>query len=836
MERDRLFAILEQLVLWESSNDHTLLQAAHAEIMRSTNGHPPAIYDPFCGGGSIPVEGQRLGLSAYGTDLNPVAVLVTKAMIETPPAFANRPPINPGSRNRKGMVEWTAAQGLADDVRYYGKWICDRAFGRLSALYPKAKLPKEYGGSEATVIAWLWARTVKCPNPACGATMPLARSFSISTKKGSESYVVPEMTATGRLTFRVEKAGSAPAGSVGRRGAHCISCKQPVELEYIRREGRANRLSAELMAIVADAGGRRVCLTPDEGHAAVAQSASADWSPETDLPEKALSFRVQAYGMTRHRDLFTSRQLAFLSTLTDLVAAAKERAMSDGADDEYANALATYLAICVSKTAVFHNTLARWRAGENKSAPAFGRQALPMVWDFAEVNPFAGAGGDFLGVIEGCCKVLSNCPVHPQGKAFQHDATKHENTVPTALVCTDPPYYDNIGYADLSDFFYVWLRRCLRAIQPDLFSTVLTPKSTELIATPYRFDGNAEEAKSFFEDGFSKAFRRIREIQHPDFPLTVFYAFKQAETEDDEEDGESIASTGWETMLDGLLKAQFQITGTWPGRTEGGSRMNARGTNSLASSIVLVCRPRSVDAPMTTEMDLQQALRSEMPRALRAMQKESIAPVDLAQSAIGPGMAIYSRYSKVVGPDGKAVSVRRALEMINRVLDEVLSEQEGEFDQDTRFALAWFQQFGMRSGTFGTADVLSRAMNIGVTGMENAGILEAKAGTVRLLKWEELPEDWDPEKDRRLTVWEMTHHLIRLMYKESDAAAAHLLTKLGGDAEKARDLAYRLYQICERSKWSQEAQPYNALVVAWPNLTAEARQLEKRTSPEQLTL
>jgi putative DNA methylase len=456
-----------------------------------------------------------------------------------------------------------------------------------------------------------------------------------------------------------------------------------------------------------------------------------------------------------------------------------------------------------------------------------------MTWDFAEANVFADAAGDYQRCVGSLSEVLERFESAQPGDVRQMDASSLSGGS-KFVFCTDPPYYDNIGYADLSDFFYVWLRRALRNIYPQLFSTVLVPKAQELVATPYRFDGDLKKAKEFFENGFRRTFERIRESQHPEYPLTVFYAFKQAEGEDDEDS--SVVSTGWETMLEGLIASQFQVTGTWPMRSEMTTRNIGRGANALASSIVLVCRPRSLDSTVVTEMDFQLALRAELPRAVRTMQQESIAPVDLAQAAIGPGMGIYSRYARVLGPDGKPVPVRKALEMINRVLDEALSEQESEFDSDTRFALAWFQQFGSRSGTFGTADVLSRAMNIAVSGMESAGILEAKAGTVRLLKWEELPDDWDPEKDHRLTVWEMTHHLIRLMYKESDAAAARVLAKLGDEGEKARDLAYRLYQICERSKRSQEAQPYNALVVAWPNLTAEARRLEKRSTPEQMTL
>jgi putative DNA methylase len=835
LERDRLFAILEQLVQWESSNSSETLRAAHEEILKCTGGEVPSIYDPFCGGGSIPFEAQRLGLRAFGSDLNPVAVLITKAMIEIPPRFVNHAPVNPSARSRKGLLEWRGARGLADDVRYYGDWIRTRAQERIGYLYPKVTLPKEMGEGDATVIAWLWTRTVQCPNPACGGRMPLLRSFALSTKKGSEYCLDPVVDkAKGEVTFSVRRGtANTSEGTVGRRGAHCLICGVAVELDHIRGEGRAGRIRPQLMAVVAEIGNSRIYLPATAEQATIAQTAHPEWIPEADLPKNPRDFKTPNYGMTTFASLFTRRQLVALSTFSALVAEARDEVLEQGASSEYADAIATYLAMAIDKMTDTNTCLCTWQVDPPRLRSTFGRQALPMTWDFAEANVFADAAGDYQRCVGSLSEVLERFESAQPGDVRQMDASSLSGGS-KFVFCTDPPYYDNIGYADLSDFFYVWLRRALRNIYPQLFSTVLVPKAQELVATPYRFDGDLKKAKEFFENGFRRTFERIRESQHPEYPLTVFYAFKQAEGEDDEDS--SVVSTGWETMLEGLIASQFQVTGTWPMRSEMTTRNIGRGANALASSIVLVCRPRSLDSTVVTEMDFQLALRAELPRAVRTMQQESIAPVDLAQAAIGPGMGIYSRYARVLGPDGKPVPVRKALEMINRVLDEALSEQESEFDSDTRFALAWFQQFGSRSGTFGTADVLSRAMNIAVSGMESAGILEAKAGTVRLLKWEELPDDWDPEKDHRLTVWEMTHHLIRLMYKESDAAAARVLAKLGDEGEKARDLAYRLYQICERSKRSQEAQPYNALVVAWPNLTAEARRLEKRSTPEQMTL
>jgi len=829
-ERQRLFRLIEKLVLWENSNNRAILDEAHAEILKSTDGNPPPIYDPFCGGGSIPLEAQRLGLEAHASDLNPVAVLITKALIEIPPKFAGRPPVNPPAKAKiSGTGMWSGARGLADDVRYYGQWMRDRAFERIGHLYPKIKLPKEKGGGDATVIAWLWARTVKCPNPACGVRMPLVRSFSLSTKAGKKAWAEPAIDyATNALRFSVRTGDGAPEGTVNRKGARCLVCGTAVPFEHVRFEGRAGRMSAQMMAIVGEGQRERLYLAADTAQQATADVALPRNLPETELPERALSFRVQVYGMTRHRDLFTARQLVALTTFSDLVSEACQQAAADGASAEYAEAIKLYLTIAASKATLFHNSLARWRPGEGKSAPAFGRQALPMVWDFAEVNPFAGAGGDFMGIIDGTAKVVASMCQGSAGTVDQVDATDGRPMGNSLwVISTDPPYYDNIGYADLSDFFYVWLRRSIGTTFAQLFSTLLTPKKQELIASPYRFDGGKEEAREYFEQGFGRAFEKIRSTHNPAYPLTIYYAFKQSESED-EEDGNGdtqVASTGWETMLEGLLKADFQVTGTWPTRTEGGTRLISMGTNSLASSIVLVCRPRPASAPITTRKDFLVYLKKDLPRALRNLQKGNIAPVDLAQAAIGPGMAVFSRYKKVLETDGSPMRVRTALALINQGLDEVLSEMESEFDPDTRWALAWFEQHQFDEGMYGEAEVLATAKALSISHLAEAGILHSRAGKVRLLRREDLSEDWDPSGVARLTVWEVTQHLIRCLEQKGEQDTANLKAKIGGMAEIARDLAYRLYMLCERKGWAEEAGYYNSLVVAWPSMASEAFEL-----------
>ncbi len=815
-ERQRLFRIIEKLVRWENTTNETVLDAARAEIMRSCDDNPPPVYDPFCGGGSIPLEAQRLELEAHASDLNPVAVLITKALIEIPPKFAGQPPVHPDA-GRLATGAWKGAQGLAEDVRYYGKWMRDEAERQIGHLYPKVILPAEHGGGKATVIAWIWARTVRSPNPAWDGPMPLVRSFALSTKKGKETWVQPVVDREHRrIRFEIRTGPGCPEGTVGRNGAVCLATGTPVPLSYIRQEGKAGRMGDQLMAIVAEGHRGRIYLPPDEEHQRLARSAAPpDDVPDTDLPHNPRDFKTPNYGMTKHRHLFTDRQLMALSTFSDLVMEARDRVLADGGSDDYADAVATYLGLGTSKLADALTSLVRWKPSMDQAIATFARQALPMVWDFAESNPFNGFAGDLGTTIRTMDRAMDALPIDGRASATQLDATALAPRQPV-MFATDPPYYDNIGYADLSDFFYVWLRRSLKSVHPDLFSTLLAPKVQELVATPYRFDGDKRTAEKHFESGVAVAFERMRKSQVVGFPMTVIYAFKQAEAHDGVG---SLASTGWETMLDGLLRAGLSVHGTWPLRSELSNRMLASGTNALASSIALVCRPRPDGAPLATRKELVVALKGELPDALRKLQSGNIAPVDLAQSAIGPGMGVFSRYRKVVEADGSAMTVRTALGLINHVLDETLSEQEGDFDGDTRWALAWFEESGMNAGPYGKAETLSKAKNTSIAGLVQAGFLESKAGKVRLLARSELAGTWDPGADKRLTVWEVTQHLILALESGGEPKAAALLRRVGGLGETAKELAYRLYVVCERKKWASEALAYNALVVAWPEIS-----------------
>ena len=1138
-ERQRLFAILEDLVLWENTTNETVLQRARDAIRESWRrtcaanaDHPragelfdpeklPAFHDPFAGGGALPLEAQRLGLESYASDLNPVAVLINKAMIEIPPRFAGKPPINPASRQDKDLVarQWTGAQGLAEDVRYYGQWMRDEAEKRIGWLYPKVAVTtdmvqerpdlKPYLGRELTVIAWLWARTVKSPNPAfANVDVPLASTFMLSTKKGKEAYVEPVIEDGGyRFTVKVgvpEDAEAVKAGTKLARGANfrCLMSETPMGGDYIKGEGMAGRMGARLMAIVAEGDRGRVYLAPTSEHESIARQAQPDWRPGGDVPARLTGGTCVPYGLTTWGDLFTTRQLVALTTFSDLVSEAEERVKNDylgarasrprrgqdalapalvphahppsaanttgvrpstpyhrthlphfeagpvpqhicfrladslpqplleqwedelrrlpeaeqqderrqrietaldqghgecwlnrpevaalvrdalqhfdgdrydlhswvimpnhvhvlvtlrgdntlsgvvhswksytaqqanqllgrdGAfwnvdyfdrfmrdekhfaatldyihwnpvkaglcaepddwqwtsyhdqppqqegsqeerqearqegghpalhkegetpslpgpatmvDDErplrdggagataYAEAVGVYLACGISRSADFWSNLCIW-ANQPKNelvAHLFGRQAIPMVWDFAEANPFSRSGGNFGTNLSYVGKSIDFLPSRGLGISKQINAATNGASF-DKLISTDPPYYDNIGYADLSDFFYVWLRRSLRSIFPQLFATLAVPKTEELVATPHRHGGK-EQAEAFFLNGMALAVQRLAEQAHPGFPVTIYYAFKQSETKG----GTGTASTGWETFLEAIIKAGFAITGTWPMRTERIQGLKGD-TNALASSVVLVCRQRPTGAPLATRREFVGALKTELPTALTHLQRGNIAPVDLAQAAIGPGMAIFTRYAKVLDTHGQPLPVREALAMINQTLDEVLAEQEGDFDADTRWALAWFEQAGFEEGDYGVAETLSKAKNTSVGGLVEAGILVSRGGKVRLLKPDELTSDWDPVTDPRLTAWESVHHLVHILESDGEGAAAELTTKLGSTAETARELCYRLYTLCERKKRAAEALSYNSLVQSWPEITRLAQ--ERQSTAEQATL
>lgn len=843
-ERQRLFKILEDLVVWENSNNEKVLDAAKAEIMKSTNGNPPALLDPFAGGGAIPLEAQRLGLEAHAHDLNPVAVMINKAMIEIPPKFSGMAPVNSDAQVNSMHDAWARAEGLAEDVRYYGEWMKQEAYKRIGHLYPKVKVPEEQGGGEATVIAWIWARTVKCPNPACGCEIPLVRSFTLSKKKGHEAYVEPQFFDS-KCSYTVKLGEHKEKGTVNRTAASCVACGTSVPLDYVRSEGSNHRMGRHLIAVVAEGKNGRAYYSPDDIQLCASQVGEPENVPCEDLPEKALGFRIQAYGITKWKDLYTNRQLTALTTFSDLVVETQKKVEADAiavgmSDDHvplckgghgaraYGEAVSVYLAFAVDRQADIGSTIASWINTIGAIRNTFGRQAIPMTWDFAEANPFSSSTGCFSNMVDWIVKCIDNFPIAQfEAEVSQRDA-QSDCGLRNIMISTDPPYYDNIDYADLSDYFYIWMRRSLKDSYPGLFSTVLVPKTEELIATPFRHGGSMEKAKSFFESGMLSASKQMYLYAREDVPVTIYYAYKQSDS-----DADGTASSGWETMLNSIVKAGFAITGTWPMRTERGNRMRGNGSNALASSIVLVCRKRPEDAPQTTRRNLIATLRHELRPALKKLQASNIAPVDLAQSAIGPGMGVFSRYRRVLEADGTPMSVRSALQIINEELDLYFNEQVGDLDTASRFCVDLYTQYAYNVVKYGEAEVLANAKSTSIPMLAANGVVYAKAGDVHLVERADLPEKVDVDEKN---IWLLTQQLTQAMAKGGVEACAQIVASMfGSNAERAKDLAYRLYTIAEQKKWSNEAYAYNALVVAWPDIQSRAAAL-KLEVPEQLDL
>lgn len=795
------------------------------------------------GGGAIPLEARRLGLEAYGGDLNPVAVLVSKGLVEIPPRFEGLPPVNPKARPRLGVGSWERAQGLAEDVSYYGRWMRDLAFEQIGHLYPKVTLPTAEGGGEAAVIAWLWARTVQSPDPSWDGHVPLVRSWVVrkATKNKPMVWVEPVVDrASQMVTYRIREGGVPTEGTVGRRGGTCVATASPVSFDYIRQQGREGLMGRTPMAVIAEGTRSRVYVPPLN----VTQSSVPEpsWKPASPLPRNSRDFKTPLYGIVEWADLFTDRQLVALSTFSDLLAAvfaavecdARAAGMNndgirlrDGGSGvaAYADAVLTYLAFAIDKCADYWSTICSWHNGRDTVRNTFARQAIPMVWDYAEANPFSDSSGNWLGQVKWVTKALATAPGEGKGYVVQRDALARIGEIPFPVVCTDPPYYDNISYADLSDFFYVWLRRNLSDVWPEETATLLTPKAEELIANPYRA-GSKQAAKEHFEGGIAEVLDHVAASQHPEYPATIFYAYKQQETRD----GGTI-STGWETFLQGLVDAGLQITATWPIRTELSNRPIARGAAALASSVVIACRPRQPMAPLATRREFLDALHAELPGAVRLLKEQAIPPVDIAQSVIGPGVAVFSRHAAVLEADGESMSVRTALALINETLEGILSEEETEFDRDTRWAITWYEQNGHNPAPFGDAETLSKAKNTSVTGVADAGIAELRMGKVRLLTRSELDPEWDPLLDPRRTVWELTQHLIaRLDNSETDAGDL-LRTAGGGFGDRARQLAYLLFDIANRHGRSNDAVAYNSLIQAWHDIAHYAAQTSGPPEP-----
>ncbi|MDG6093733.1 DUF1156 domain-containing protein [Acetobacter sp. AN02] len=836
-ERKRLFAVIEDLVKWENSTNEEVLERARAEIRKSCGGEMPPVYDPFSGGGSIPLEAQRLGLPAYGSDLNPVAVMIGKAMIEIPPKFKDMKPIHPGAKDRQF---YRNAEGLAEDVKYYGEWMRETAWKRIGHLYPQVDLPKEIGGGRGTVVAWIWARTVPSPDPAfAGVEVPLVRSFQLS----DSAWVEPVVSGK-QYTFQVRTGGlpdaTKLAGTVSRQGGRCLVSNTAMPLNYIREMARKSGLGQRLMAVVVEGTRGRVFISPTADMEKTAFLEKPKWLPEelVTTPSHEVD-RLPMYGMTTWGDAFTDRQAIALTTFVDVAKELKEKILEDlitgntidAIDPEnYANAVRVYLACAIDRCADAWSTIATW-ATSGFIRFTFARQAIAMTWDFAECNVFSSSTGNFGGAVDWVVKALSELPAIGTGSVNQADA--RFTVLPSASsLSTDPPYYDNIGYADLSDYFYVWLKKSVGDIFPEIFSTIAVPKSDELVAMPHRHK-NRRAAEDYFLNGMSEAFSNIVTQVNSDLPATIYYAFKQSEVSE-----EGLTSSGWATFLEAVIFSGLSVVGTWPVRTERAGRTISVGANALATSVVLVCRKKASTAEVITRAEFIRALKRELPPAIAELQAANIAPADMPQSAIGPGMGVFSRYKAVLESDDSPMSVKTALQLINRELDEYLGGIQGEFDPDTRFAITWFEQNGNGKGDYGVADNLARARGISVESIKHAGIVESAAGKVRILTRDELDENWDPERDDHLTVWECLQHLVKSHEKDGISHdTAVLLKKIGSQAEAVKDLAYCLYDIsANKRKDAKEATAYNALIADWAELTNAAAAIHDTSGDRQIRL
>jgi len=868
-KREELFEIIRELVKWENTNNEIVLEKARAEIRKSwkvtcelNKDHPqaaelfnpdklPAFHDPFAGGGSIPLEAQRLGLEAWASDLNPVAVLINKAMIEIPPKFVGHRPIGPipkrDDQTTTNNYTWPGLTGLAEDVRRWGHWVREEAYKRIGHLYPPIKITPEmiserpdlapYRGKKLTVIAYIWARTVKSPNPLYShVDVPLTSTFLLSDKKGKEAWIEPIIDED-KYEFKVRigmpdsldtiKKGTKAAG----RSSNfiCLLSNTPIDGKYIKAEGQAGRMGSKLMAIVCEGNNSRVYLSPDAYQEKLANSAVPTWRPEQELVGKSAD-QVPLYGMTTYGDLFGKRQMNSISEFSNVLMSLRqsETAANLAPDNQKTpydisaiEAVQVYLTFVLDKLTDYSSSLVTWIPMRETLRSSFGRQALAMVWDFAEVNPFSSSSGNWLSMVDWVCSALLTLPYCTNGHAIQANAST-QNISCQKIVSFDPPYYDNIMYADLSDFFYVIQRRIISSIYSELDVTLSTPKEDELVASQYRHESK-KHAEDFFLEGMKKAIYQVSSQSVSTHPISIYYAFKQSETK-----GEEISSSGWQAFLQAIMDSGLSITGTWPMSTEREVRSVGIGTNALASSIVLICRKKILDTQSISRKDFMRDLSLTFPSEIDTMINGSessspIAPVDLAQAAIGPGMAVFSKYTTVFEADGSPMSVRTALVLINRAIDDYFKELEGDWDSDTRFCLQWFSEYGWREGVYGEADVLARAKGVSVEGVRDSGVLAAGAGKVQLLKPSEYPDNWSPAKDSRMPVWEVLHHLIRLHQTRGESAAAEIVKAIPHISETARQLAFLLYTTCERKGWAEDARPYNDLVTAWLSIEKQAR-------------
>lgn len=776
---------------------------AEARALLRAGDPPPVVLDPFCGTGAIPAEAQRLGLAAVAADLNPVAVLAARALLQVPDRFAGRPACHPGAAAAGGG----RLEGLVADVRAYAADVGAAAHAAIGEAYP----PDAAG---RPVVAWIWARTAPCPNPACGLPMPLLHAFTLAAPPARPAWLLP---GAGDGPWRVGGPGdpSPPPGTVTRTAARCLHCGTLHPLRAIRERARDGGLGQRLVCLVVRTGRGKAYAEADAVQAQRAAQVRAPGGPDTDLPEAALGFGTANYGLRRHRDLWTPRQLLALGTFSEQVRAIRARASADARragwpDGEplraggrgalaYGEAVSLYLALALDRAAARWCTFARWhRTRENVEHP-FATPGLPMPWDFAEANPFAETAGGWGAAVEAVARALAAAPAAeadvPPAECVQADAASPAPGRGGMLVCTDPPYFDKVPFADTADLFYVWLRPTIGDVYPDLFRTVLTPKAEELVADPHRF-GGAEAARARFRERMTASFTTLRAAAGP-HPLCVFYAFQ-------ERSGAAGTAVGWEVVLESMVAAGLQVTGTWPLRTEHAQRLRTKASNTLASTIVLVCRPRPADAHRIPRREFAALLRRELPGALAALAEGGVSPADLAQAAIGPGMAVFTRFSAVLDGEG-TLGVGEALRLIADSVEAHLDKATADLDPLTRLCLAWADLHGFAPGPFGEAEVLARAKDARLEDAAAEGIAAVQGGQVRLLP----AGDLAAPRRAPASAWAALHRRMAGDGAPGPAAAPWAAAPL-------RALAHGLYAIFDRRGEGARAAAYDAAAEALP--------------------
>jgi putative DNA methylase len=808
-EREALWSLIEELVASgpEPPAESVLARAKNA--IRTSVGHDvPLVLDPFCGGGSTLVEALRLGLPARGSDLNPVPTLISRALVTLLPTVSGQGPFS--ESHGQVAMSGDGRAGFVTDVLAYAEGVRESAQRALAANYPQSPAGN-------TVYAWLWARTALCSNPACGKRTVLATSWWLSKRKGERAWLLPATTRdSDEVEFRIETAGDGPVPppKTGRGATFsCLHCAASIGEEHLAREGEHGRLAVRLLALACiDGEKKRTFELPDETQTLAAYGVQEDPALR-DLNVSDGGGR-QRFGCDTYADIFLPRQALALDTFARAVDGVRDRVIGDGADGNYADTVATFLGLCVGRLAHANSSQCRWNVAATgfipKIEPAFGRHDLPMSWDFAESNPFAGSVGDWNQVVKTALRAVRLAPLTGSAATGLADARRAipESERGQVLVATDPPYFGHIDYSELSDYFYIWLRRALRRVHPDLFSVLVPPRRDELVALPSRHDGSSAGAYNYFVSGFTEVFRNLCQGQDERFPMLIVYAHREGER----------GTAGWEAMLEAVLAAGLMVVGTLPLHATRNQRMTGLGTNALATYVVMVCRPRPDDAARITRQDLVRLLRAELVDAVSEFQAASIAPVDLAQAVIGPGMQIYSRHGAVLETDGSRVNVGAALSVINRTLAEIIDEQEADLDAPSRWAVTWYEQHGLESASFGEADQLARAKGTSADELVRAGIVDSGGNKVALIPRDEMPDEWSPATDAIPTAWEAVQHLVVALSVGGEQQAAATYRTLGQLADPARELAYRLFRVAEGAGLSDEALAYNGLVTSWSEI------------------